>query len=84
MKTIGTNAQAITTHDTNYFSKKGCVYVGTTGHVNVLPIDAADTNTAGNGIIFKNVPAGTTLPIVVKKVFSTSTTATDMVLITEM
>jgi len=87
MKTIATNAQAISPDDTAYLSKTGCVYVGTAGNINVLPIDAANTNDPNNGTIIK-CPAGIVLPLHVKKVFTgtgaTATTATDLVLFTEM
>lgn len=88
MKNIGTNAQAITPSDTANFTKTGCIYVGTAGNVNVLPLDKANSNTPADGVIFYNVPAGTILPVVVKKVFAgtggTATTASNLTLITEM
>ena len=51
------------------------VYVGGGGNLNVeLESDAAGANT-----IFTAVPAGSTLPIRVRKVHSTSTTATAII-----
>lgn len=49
------------------------VYVGTTG--NVAVIAALDSS----AITFVGVPAGATLPILVKRVMSTNTTASNMV-----
>jgi hypothetical protein len=51
----------------------GCVlYVGNTGNVRVL--------TAGNDdVTFVGIPAGAFVPVQVKRVFSTNTTATDIV-----
>jgi hypothetical protein len=46
------------------------LYVGGAGDVKV---DLADD---GEELVFKNVPAGTTLPIQVKKVWATGTSAT--------
>lgn len=46
-----------------------CLYVGGTGNVSVITI-------GGDTITFNGVPAGTTLPIQVRRLRSTSTTAT--------
>jgi hypothetical protein len=51
------------------------LFVGTTGNVSVIM--AADV--AGTAVLFKNVPSGTLLPISVRRVRSTLTTATDIV-----
>lgn len=60
----------------------GRLYIGGTGAVAILPEGHPDTNTAteaSNGAqIISGVPAGTVLPIRVKKVFSTGTTATNI------
>ena len=50
-----------------------CIYIGTAGDVNVV---LQDDTTA---VLFKNVPAGTTLPFVLSEVKNASTTATDIV-----
>jgi hypothetical protein len=62
-------AFAITPHDTNQiaYETKG-LYVGTTGAVKVTMYD-------GSEVTFTAVPAGAILPIVVKIVWSTGTTA---------
>lgn len=64
---------AITPHDTTNLSfyTRG-VYVGGTGNVVAVLID-------GTTVTFSNVPAGSVLPIAVKRINSTSTTATSLV-----
>ena len=54
-------------------ANNGCVlYVGNTGNVRVL--------TAGNDdVTFVGIPAGAFVPVQVKRVFATNTTATDIV-----
>lgn len=69
---------AVTPSDTDYLKQPGTLWVGTEGDINVLLIDDADTDTASEGTVYKNVQGD--FPRVVKKVFSTSTTATDIVL----
>lgn len=61
----------------------GTLYVGVAGDVVVLPQAHADTNntaTTGTGgaVLFKNVQAGQILPVQVKKVFATGTTASSI------
>lgn len=52
---------------------EGCIlYIGGTGNVRVLTI-------GGDDVVFNAVPAGTTLQVKVRKVFSTNTTATNIV-----
>jgi hypothetical protein len=61
---------------------EGCISVVGAGDVVVLPADHPDTNTATlatNGAIRYTLAAGQFLPIVVKKVFATGTTATGIV-----
>ena len=51
----------------------GCVlYVGNTGNLRVLTTSGAD-------LTFVGIPAGSFVPVQVKRVFSTNTTATDIV-----
>lgn len=64
---------AITPSDDTKFHKPITVYVGVTGHVNVVDWQSGAT------VLYKNFPQGNTLPIQVEKVLSTSTTATDLV-----
>jgi hypothetical protein len=52
---------------------EGCIlYIGGTGNLKVLTI-------GGDEVIFYAVPAGTTLQVRVKRVFSTGTAATNIV-----
>lgn len=52
---------------------EGCIlYIGGAGNVRVLTI-------GGDDVVFNAVPAGTTLQVKVRKVFSTNTTATNIV-----
>jgi len=83
-KTIPYNAFSVTTSDTNYLNDgtknvSGSLFIGTGGNVNVLPEGAAETNDPTAGIVFKNVPSGAYLVGQFKKVFATSTTASDIV-----
>ena len=51
----------------------GCVlYVGNTGNLRVLTSSGAD-------LTFVGIPAGSFVPVQVKRVFSTNTTATDII-----
>ena len=68
------NAAEVTPHDTNDLSyTTRALYIGGAGDVKV---DMAGTGTA---VTFAGVPAGTLLPIRVTRVYSTDTTATDIV-----
>lgn len=69
-----TSAVAITPHDTNDLTDitRG-LFVGTGGNVSLI---LADDSVA---VLFKNVPAGVVLPLRVKRVRATNTTATDLV-----
>lgn len=70
-------AFSITTSDS--VTQRACgIYVGTGGDVAVMPADQ-EGKTSPAAVTFKNVPAGTVLPIQVVKVMSTNTTASDMV-----
>jgi hypothetical protein len=85
---IGTNAATVSPHDTNYLPKKGYIYVGTAGNVNILPEGKTNSDTPSDGVVFANCPAGFIIPVRVKKVFAgsggTATTATNLVCIQEM
>lgn len=61
--------------DTDLATNTRGVYVGTAGNLSV--IFASDIGTTA--VLFKNVPAGTLLPICVRRVRSALTTATDIV-----
>lgn len=49
------------------------IYVGTGGDLKVDMVDS------GTGVVFKNLPDGALLPIRVKKVYTTDTTALNLV-----
>lgn len=68
----GVGAFAVTPHDTNAVTKTTrALYVGGAGSVKVTMQDNTE-------VTFVAVPAGTILPIRVKKVWTTGTTATSM------
>lgn len=65
----------VTPNDTTGLSySTRALYVGTAGNLNVSAYDDKDTPT-----LFVNVAAGTTLDIAVSKVYSTGTTASNIV-----
>lgn len=68
---LASDGLAVTASDTTQVGFSG-LYIGTGGDVAVKGI-------GGTAVTFKNVPAGTILPIVVNRVMSTNTTATDIV-----
>ena len=66
-------AEAVTPHDsTDLGTVSRAIYVGGAGNVAAVMLD-------GNVVTFSAVPAGTILPIRVKRINSTNTTATLMV-----
>lgn len=68
------NAEVVTPDNTTELTNVSrALYVGVGGDVSV---QMAVTGTA---IVFKNVPTGTILPIRIRRVNSTATTATNMV-----
>jgi len=73
----GINASVVAPSDTAYLPKHGMIRYGgsTAANINVLPLDAENTDTAANGVVFTNVQPGEVLPVLVKKVFNTSTAA---------
>lgn len=77
MNQLPRNSAAVTTSDTVYLYPPRALFVGVMGNINVLLMDDANTNTASSGRVFKNVQG--VFPYAVKKVFATSTTATDIV-----
>lgn len=70
---IAKGGAAVTPHDTNVLGRTSDMglFVGTGGNVKVTSED-------GDTITFSNVPDGTWLPIVAKIVFSTGTTASNI------
>ena len=74
---IPRKSATVTPDDTNYLKAYGTLYVGTEGDICVLLVDDADSNDASDGTIYKAIQGD--FPRVVKKVFSTNTDATDIV-----
>lgn len=73
MRTIAVHAEAVTASDTKTFSTPGWLFIGGAGNVKV------DTE-GGETITYNSVIAGTSLPVSVTRVYSTGTTATNMVI----
>jgi hypothetical protein len=65
---------AVTASDTTDLAAGPCraLYVGTGGNVVAV-------TTAGTAVTFSNVPTGTLLPVIARRVNSTSTTASNIV-----
>lgn len=68
------DAAAITKSDSVNLATPSVVYVGGTGNVKV-------TTAQGSTVTFSGVPAGAVIPVQVLRVWSTDTTATNMVAI---
>lgn len=68
-KTPYRDAVSITPNDTTIIPVPSAVYVGGTGHLEVVMY-------GGSTVIFKSVPAGTVLEINVTKIKAANTTAT--------
>ena len=66
------NAAAVTKHDTDLLSADSVVYVGTGGDIAAYTIH-------GDLVTFKNLADGDLLPVKVRRIMSTNTTASDMV-----
>lgn len=69
---VAQDAITITPSDATLLAIRA-LYVGGTGNVTVQPLHGAGT------VVFSAVPVGTILPIAIKRVLSTGTTATLMV-----
>ena len=85
---FGTAAAAVTTSDTISFAtsvRRSCLYVGTGGDVKVIlsGVTQADGSppTAAEAVLFKNIPDGSFLPVIVDYVLLTGTTAADIIAI---
>lgn len=68
------DAAAVTPSDSADLPQFSVIYVGVTGTVKV-------TTAQGTDVTFKGVAAGTVIPVRARRVWSTGTTATDMVAI---
>ena len=84
---FGTEAKNILPSDDFGVSKdlrSSCLYVGVAGDVSVVMqgvrgSDGVEPPTTADAITFKNVPAGSILPVIIDFVASTNTTATDLI-----
>ena len=65
-------AEVVTSNSVTYESPTRGVYVGVGGNVKVDMV-------SGGTVTFVGVPAGTLLPIQVERIYTTGTTATNMV-----
>ncbi len=65
-------ATAITPADSDLSVAQRALYIGGSGNVRVTTMN-------GNDVTFASVQAGTILPVMVKRVWSTSTTATNII-----
>jgi hypothetical protein len=74
-----TGARAVTPTDNTAIPVTRALYVGGAGNIVVKMADVVDPTAAGNTVTFTGVLAGSVLPISVKCVNSTSTTATSIV-----
>jgi len=70
---IPTTSDVVTPSDTTVLTA-GVLFIGTGGDINVVPADGY------SAVLFKNVADGTFLPLLVTKVYSTNTTAADIVI----
>ena len=74
LKLQATEAVAVTTSNSSDLATiHALIYVGVGGDVKV------DVSGSGTAIVFKNCIAGTVLPVKVDRVYSTGTTATNLV-----
>jgi hypothetical protein len=85
---FGTEAATVTPSDTIGQAtniKRSCLYVGTGGDVKVILSGVTGAGgtlpTASEAVLFKNVPDGSFLPVIVDYVLLTDTTATDIIAI---
>ena len=66
-----------TPSDVTTFTERTALYVGTGGTLRVVPFGGGGT------VDFVNVPDGTFLPIQVRQVYSTGTTCSNILLLTQ-
>tara|TARA_R110000764_G_scaffold221989_1_gene310566 strand:+ start:19 stop:309 length:291 start_codon:yes stop_codon:yes gene_type:complete len=86
---FGTEAAVVVATDTISYAtnqQSSCLYIGTGGDVKVIlsgVVGAAGSGlpTVTEAVLFKNVPDGSFLPVIVDYVLATLTTATDIIAI---
>ena len=86
---FGTEATAVDADDNISYAtnvQRSCLYIGTGGNVKVILSGVTGAGgsglpTATEAILFKNVPDGSFLPVMVDYVLLTDTTATDIIAI---
>jgi hypothetical protein len=66
------NCIAITPSDSDLVAPVRALYIGGSGNVRI-------NDTGGGSVIFYNVPAGVILPVMARRVWSTNTTASNIV-----
>ena len=77
VKIIMENVADVTPNDSADLSQDSLIYVGT-GFIETggnLKVTAVD----GNTVTFKNIKSGTFLPVVVRRVWATGTTVSDLI-----
>ena len=85
---FGTEVGVVTPSDTIDATtnvNRAALYIGTGGDVKVIIQNVGPVNggypTAADAVVFKNVPDGNFLPVIVDYVLATGTTATDILTI---
>ncbi|HEC44796.1 MAG TPA: hypothetical protein ENI20_18430 [Bacteroides sp.] len=71
IKAYPVGGTAVTPHNTNDLARDGLLWVGAGGDVNVITVD-------GSSIVFVGIVGGTLLPVRIRRVLVTSTTASNM------
>lgn len=79
LQTIAFNAVSVTASDTGSFNKCRAFYVGTAGDLVVQTASDLAATASGHSVTFKNLPAGSIIPLSIRRVYSTGTTASDVV-----
>jgi len=74
-KSFPSNAAAVTPHDTNDLTNPGALYIGVGGNVKV------DFFTSGTAVSFLSVPTGSWIVGLIKRVYATDTSATNIVVL---
>jgi len=69
---ISSSAADVTPSDTVDLTQPGTLFVGDGGNVRVDMVD-------GGTVTYNNIASGTFLPVLIKRVYSTNTTASDII-----